>query len=89
MSHKIWLRVKLPAEALADLLRDFPACELRQGDDADVDPAWLGEADGVFTEEPLSDALVRRMPNLKWLHVMRRFAAGEPLRNLIDKELGY
>jgi phosphoglycerate dehydrogenase-like enzyme len=71
MSRKIWLRVRLPAEELADLRRDFPACELRPGDDADVEPAWLGEAEGVFTEEPLPDALVRMMSNLKWLHVTR------------------
>jgi phosphoglycerate dehydrogenase-like enzyme len=71
MSHKIWLRVKLPRKDLADLCRDFPACELRAGDDGDVDPRWLGEADGVFTEDPLPDALVRRMSNLRWLHVTR------------------
>jgi phosphoglycerate dehydrogenase-like enzyme len=71
MAHKIWLRAKLPEKALASLRRDAPACELRQGDDSAIDPEWLREIDGVFTEEPLPDELVQRMPQLKWLHVTR------------------
>jgi phosphoglycerate dehydrogenase-like enzyme len=69
MSHRIWLRVKLPDKEIATLAEDTPDCELRQGDD--VDPQWLRQVDGVFTEEPLPDALVNEMPQLKWLHVTR------------------
>ncbi|HEY6367060.1 MAG TPA: hypothetical protein VI585_19945, partial [Candidatus Binatia bacterium] len=68
---RIWLRVKLPERELASLLHDAPKCELRQGDDDTIDPQWLREVDGVFSEEPLPDALVQQMPNLKWLHVTR------------------
>jgi phosphoglycerate dehydrogenase-like enzyme len=68
---RIWLRVKLPERELASLLQEAPKCELREGDDDTIDPQWLREVDGVFTEEPLPDALVQQMPNLKWLHVTR------------------
>jgi phosphoglycerate dehydrogenase-like enzyme len=68
---RIWLRIKLPEQELASLARDVTDCELRQGDDTAIDPQWLREVDGVFTEEPLPDTLVEQMPNLKWLHVTR------------------
>ena len=68
---RIWLRVKLPEQELASLPRNLANCELRQGDDTTIDPQWLREVDGVFTEEPLTDALVEQMPNLRWLHVTR------------------
>ena len=68
---RIWLHVKLPEQELASLPRNLTNCELRQGDDTTIDPEWLREVDGVFTEEPLTDALVEQMPNLRWLHVTR------------------
>jgi phosphoglycerate dehydrogenase-like enzyme len=71
MSHKLWLRVKLAEEDLVSLRRSAPDCELRQIDDGAVDPQWLSEVEGIFTEEPLPDALVQQMPNLRWLHVTR------------------
>ena len=72
MSLKIWLRVNLPASELTKLRESTPGCELRQGeDDAAIEPQWLSQVDGVFTEAPLPDELVQRMANLKWLHVTR------------------
>lgn len=71
MNPKIWLRLNLPEKELASLQRAFSICELRQTDDGSVERQWLSEVDGVFTEEPLPDALVQRMPSLKWLHVTR------------------
>jgi D-2-hydroxyacid dehydrogenase (NADP+) len=71
MTHKLWLRVKLPADDLASLQRSAPDCELRQIADDAVDPRWLSEVEGVFTEEPLPDSLVQQMPSLRWLHVTR------------------
>jgi phosphoglycerate dehydrogenase-like enzyme len=68
---RIWLRVKLPEREVASLLHEAPKCELRQGDDDTIDPQWLREVDGVFTEEPLPDTLVQQMSNLRWLHVTR------------------
>ena len=67
---RIWLRVKLPEQELASLPRNL-TCELRQGDDTTIDPQWLREVDGALTEEPLNNALVEQMPNLRWLHVTR------------------
>jgi phosphoglycerate dehydrogenase-like enzyme len=71
MPCRIWLRVKLPPNQLATIEEEALGCELRQGEDGNIDPQWLREVDGVLTEEPLPDALVQRMPNLKWLHVTR------------------
>jgi phosphoglycerate dehydrogenase-like enzyme len=71
MANKIWLRVKLPDREVAVLQRNAPTCELRQSDDSGVDSQWLREVEGVFTEEPLPDALVQQMRNLRWLHVTR------------------
>jgi phosphoglycerate dehydrogenase-like enzyme len=67
---RIWLRAKLPEKELASLRQEVRGCELREGDDT-TDVQWLSEVDGVFTEEPLPDDLVRQMTNLKWLHVTR------------------
>ena len=50
MPHKIWLRVKLPEKDVQSLRQEFSNCELRQGDDASIDPRWLAQVDGVFTE---------------------------------------
>jgi phosphoglycerate dehydrogenase-like enzyme len=71
MLRRIWLRVKIPPKELAILQQEADGCELRQGDDSVIDPHWLREVDGVFTEELLPEALVQQMPNLKWLHVTR------------------
>jgi phosphoglycerate dehydrogenase-like enzyme len=71
MPCRIWLRVKLSPNQLATIEQEAPGCDLRQEDDRAIDPQWLREIDGVFTEEPLPDGLVQRMPNLKWLHVAR------------------
>jgi phosphoglycerate dehydrogenase-like enzyme len=71
MSQNIWLRVKLPEKDLTTLKQEFPDCELRQSDDSGVDPQWLTEVDGVFTEETVPDEIVRRMTRLRWLHVTR------------------
>ncbi|HYA28878.1 MAG TPA: D-2-hydroxyacid dehydrogenase [Acidobacteriota bacterium] len=71
MTHKIWLRVNLPEKEVALLKKDFPNCDLVQADDGENDAEWLTSVDGVFTEEVVPDELVKRMPNLKWLHVTR------------------
>jgi phosphoglycerate dehydrogenase-like enzyme len=71
MPRRIWLRVNLPANELAIIQQEAPGCELRHEYDRTINPQWLREVDGVFTEESLPDALVQQMPNLKWLHVTR------------------
>ena len=71
MSHNIWLRVKLPEKDVTSLRQEFSNCELRQSDDSGIELQWLGQVDGIFTEETVPDALVQQMTNLKWLHVTR------------------
>jgi phosphoglycerate dehydrogenase-like enzyme len=71
MAKKIWLRVKLPDHYLATLQKEFSDCEIDQRDDTGVDPSWLAQVEGVFTEDPLPDEFVQRMPSLQWLHVTR------------------
>ena len=71
MSNKIWLRLRLPDKELATLKDEFTNCELRQSDDSDIDPQWLSQVDGVFTEETVPDEIVQRMTKLRWLHVTR------------------
>jgi D-2-hydroxyacid dehydrogenase (NADP+) len=68
---RVWLRVKLSIEDLASLRQAAPDCELRQCDDSEIGAEWLSQVAGVFTEEPLPDSLVEKMPNLRWLHVTR------------------
>ena len=68
---RIWLRLKLPEREFRSLEQGIRGCEFRQGKDPEADPGWLQKVDGVFTEEPLPDELVERMPKLKWLHVTR------------------
>lgn len=71
MTRKIWLRVQLPENELTALKQEFPNCELRNADDSSIDDQWLAQVDGVFSEEIIPDELVRRMTNLRWLHVTR------------------
>jgi hypothetical protein len=53
MSHRVWLRVKFSESELASLQQEAPDSELRQDDDNTIDPQWLRDVDGVFTEDPL------------------------------------
>jgi hypothetical protein len=71
MPCRIWLRLKLSPNQLAIIEQEACGCDLRHDDDRTINPQWLEGVDGVFTEEPLFDALLQRKPNLKWLHVTR------------------
>ena len=71
MGQTIWLRLRLPENDRQSLLQEFANCEFYQGDDATIDAQRLAEITAVFTEEPIPDELVQRMPNVKWLHVTR------------------
>jgi len=65
---QVWIRLKLPENELRALQRAFPNVQFISGDDGQAEPAQF---DAVFTEEPLPDDLVTRMPKLRWLHVTR------------------
>lgn len=64
----VWIRLELPDEELRSLKGDFPEVDFLYGEEAARDPR---EFDAVFTEKPLPDDLVGRMPRLRWLHVTR------------------
>ena len=65
---RVWLRVKIPDKELHSLQSDFTNVEFLSEEEGSRSPA---EIDAVFTEEPLADDLVARMPKLRWLHVTR------------------
>jgi phosphoglycerate dehydrogenase-like enzyme len=67
----VWLRVNLPEAELSALRRTSPACEFISSKDAAITDQMMRQIGAVFTEEPLPDALVQQMPNLRWLHVTR------------------
>jgi phosphoglycerate dehydrogenase-like enzyme len=67
----VWLRVNLPEAELSALRRTSPACEFISSKDAAITDQIMRQIGAVFTEEPLPDALVQQMPNLRWLHVTR------------------
>jgi phosphoglycerate dehydrogenase-like enzyme len=71
MPHHIWLRVDLPEEQFLFLRDQVPGCDFLRGKDNDTTDAQLQQIEAIFTEDPLSDELAARMPNLKWLHVTR------------------
>lgn len=74
MQPTVWIRLKLPDEELRSLKREFPEVDFFYGEEAARDPQQF---DAVFTEEPLPDDLVTRMPKLRWLHVTRGGAAAQ------------
>jgi phosphoglycerate dehydrogenase-like enzyme len=68
---RVWIRLALPEKEFVSVRESAPGCEFFQGDDSSIDARRLAEIDAVFTEEPLPDSLVEKLPNLKWLHVVR------------------
>ena len=71
MPAYVWLRVNLPEAELSALRRTSPDCEFISLKDAEITDQIMRQIGAVFTEEPLPDTLVQRMPNLRWLHVTR------------------
>ncbi len=67
-SCHVWIRLKLPENELRSLEGAFPNVQFISGDNGQARAAQI---DAVFTEEPLPDDLVTRMPKLRWLHVTR------------------
>jgi phosphoglycerate dehydrogenase-like enzyme len=65
---RVWLHLTLPEQESRTLESAFPNVQFVRGDDG---AAQAAEFDAVFTEEPLPDDFVRRMPKLRWLHVTR------------------
>src|SRR5215470_14565419 len=71
MACHIWIRLELPEEEFRFLRDTFPDCEFYRGKNGASDEQYLQRIDGVFTEETVSDDLLSKMTNLKWMHVTR------------------
>lgn len=67
-SCQVWIRLKLPELEFHSLQSAFPQVQFVTGEDGGGKAA---QSDAVFTEEPLADELVARMPKLRWFHVTR------------------
>lgn len=67
-NHRIWVRVKIPPADLEALRRDFPGVEFL---DETAGAGELERVDASFTDEPIPDDTLARMPKLRWLHVTR------------------
>ena len=65
-NHRIWIRVPIPDGDMSALRRDFPSVDFVT--DGVPDPSTI---DGVFTDDPVPEDLLARMPKLRWLHVTR------------------
>jgi len=63
---RIWIRVPIPDGDMSALRRDFPSVDFVT--DGVPDPSTI---DGVFTDDPVPEDLLARMPKLRWLHVTR------------------
>jgi phosphoglycerate dehydrogenase-like enzyme len=65
---RVWIRLELPENELRSLEHEFPTVQFTNGDNGQSEHALF---DAVFTDDPLPDDLVTRMPKLRWLHVTR------------------
>jgi phosphoglycerate dehydrogenase-like enzyme len=66
---RVWLRVDLPDADLVRLQESMPQCEFRRGPEAEIDPAWLADAEVIYAEMPIPNEVLERMPRLRWLQV--------------------
>ncbi|HEX9445052.1 MAG TPA: D-2-hydroxyacid dehydrogenase [Candidatus Binatia bacterium] len=66
-NYRIWIRVKIPAADLQALRRDFPGVEFLLDDG----PHEMERIDASFTDDPIPEDMLARMPKLRWLHVTR------------------
>ncbi len=65
---RVWIRLQLPREETLSLQREFADVSFFWGREAERE---LEDIAAVFTDDPLPEELVKRMPALKWLHVTR------------------
>lgn len=68
---RVWIRLNLPTDKLAQLHDRLPGCDFVKGRDADVAPEQLPGVNAIFTDDVLTDELIERMPNLRWIHSTR------------------
>lgn len=61
----VWLHLTIPDEQAATLSARFPDVAFHSGDLPD---ATLAKIDAAFVTEPIPDAAIEKMPNLRWMH---------------------
>jgi phosphoglycerate dehydrogenase-like enzyme len=86
---RVWIRIaNLPKQWVEEIQKSENRIEIWHGNDEDADPAWLAKVEVVFTDAQLSDALVHRLENLKWVQFTRgsAFELIEPA--LRDSQVG-
>lgn len=65
---RIWIQAKIP-DAEWDRFREaFPSVQFLRDNEAETQ---LESLDAAFADDPLPEATVQQMKNLKWLHVSR------------------
>lgn len=70
--RRVWIRIEnLPRQWVDEIKRNEARAEFWHGKDEDAEAGWLAKVDAVFTDAKLSDALVRKLPNLKWVQFTR------------------
>lgn len=85
---RVWLRLELTGSEVSSLKTEWPDIEFHAGDHIESQTDLVNSLEVVFTDHPLSDQLLRRMPRLRWLHVPRggahQFLCSEILKQPID-----
>ncbi len=82
-TRRVWIRIEnLPDQWVEELKRREPRAEFWCGKDEDADSAWLASVDVVFTDAKVTDDLMGRLINLRWVQFTRGTAY-----ELIDPKL--
>ena len=70
--RRVWIRVEnLPDHWVEELRRHEARAEFWQGKDEDADSHWLAKVEVVFTDAKVTDDLLRKLTNLKWVQFTR------------------
>ncbi len=70
--YLVWIRLRLPEEELSPLVKEFAGkAKFEQWNDRHGEPPWLDQVAVIYANERLDDALLAKMPNLKWVHFSR------------------
>ena len=71
-ARRVWIRIEnLPDQWVEELKRHEPRAVFWRGTDEDADPDWLASVDVVFTDAKVTDDLMGRLINLKWVQFTR------------------
>lgn len=70
--HLVWIRLNLPEEELGPLVKEFAGqAKFEQWNNPQGEPPWLDQVAVIYARERFDEALLAKMPNLKWVHFSR------------------